>query len=860
VHRELPDDHVEQAVGNQVDHTWEVKRGLLWLSATPEESVLAGHGWKLHLSTRAAAYGALLDLALPVLVRSRCAFKAARSAQVLSDLNDGYASPAAVGKAVTAYPAAGQVRELGLELARALAGHLGPRVLSDRRVRSDAPVYYRYGAFTEAPDAYDEIGRPISVVHGPLGQRFESDATLQYRQPSWILDPFTGQDGQAVPAADRPALLGERYRVTAGIREAAQGNVYRAVDETTGEAVVVKQGRAYVAERTEGNDARMRLRNERRILQALADTPGVPRFVDHFSQGGDEFLVTDDCGVDTLANDVLTRGPYRSAPGAGERSIEALAAKLAAIVGAVHARDVVMRDLTPNNIVLDGAEVTAVDFGLSAFDGLHLPGGTPGYAPARQFRDEPPRPADDLHALGLTLMFAGTGLDPVTLGRDDEDLPRARALDSIHARLGSRPTGVWADIADLLADETRANNALTRLRVNAPRPRPQSPDILGLPAAVHGAPGLYQQITASLRADLLREVERILAIPDADLAAHDLNLHGGAAGIGWELLHHGDHEGVADRLADLAEFTAQAAKHVPQLPPGLYSGAAGIRVFLAEAQARGIYTGPVPGAQALATDERGDRADLDLIEGAAGLGLAHLRMMRHDGDPDHLAAVRRCIDAIEAGPAPDPGGRGGELEAVDPTAGAAHGLAGIVQLYVALAHHTGLREDLSAAARRSRELADRSRALISAARSPSAHPLAGSWCQGLAGVSRTLHHASVVVRDLSLAALARQGAEACLGLLPRTSTLGQCCGAAGIGSLLIDIASGDPDDPIWSAADQVATHLLLRSAGPPDHPVFVKPSLDTRCASWAMGTAGFLAFFRRLAERGGLDPVSACPT
>ena len=68
---------------------------------------------------------------------------------------------------MTVYPRAEQVRELGLELARVLAGHLGPRVLSDRRVREDAPVYYRYGPFSETPDSYDEYGRPITVAARP---------------------------------------------------------------------------------------------------------------------------------------------------------------------------------------------------------------------------------------------------------------------------------------------------------------------------------------------------------------------------------------------------------------------------------------------------------------------------------------------------------------------------------------------------------------------------------------------------------------------------------------------------------------------------------------------------------------------
>ncbi|MBN6050411.1 hypothetical protein JYK22_00585 [Nonomuraea sp. RK-328] len=102
----------------------------------------------------------------------------------------------------------------------------------------------------------------------------------------------------------------------------------------------------------------------------------------------------------------------------------------------MHERGVMMRDLSPANVVMgDGASI--IDFGLASYDGLHLSGMTPGYAPARQVRGEPPRDTDDFHTLGMTLLFAATGLHPVTLG-DDPELPRTGALQRSRATTAGR--------------------------------------------------------------------------------------------------------------------------------------------------------------------------------------------------------------------------------------------------------------------------------------------------------------------------------------------------------------------------------------------------------------------------------------
>jgi hypothetical protein len=119
-------------------------------------------------------------------------------------------------------------------------------------------------------------------------------------------------------------VLGGRYRVTAGIYQSARGNVCRATYQLAGGEVIVKQARALVGEDAAGNDARARLRNERRILQAVDGVAGVPHFLDHFPHGDDEL---------------------------GTASI--------------------------------------VDFGIAAYQGLHLPGATPGYRTARAATEWP---------------------------------------------------------------------------------------------------------------------------------------------------------------------------------------------------------------------------------------------------------------------------------------------------------------------------------------------------------------------------------------------------------------------------------------------------------------------------------------
>lgn len=59
------------------------------------------------------------------------------------------------------------------------------------------------------------------------------------------------------------------------------------------------------------------------------------------------------------------------------------------------------------------------------------------------------------------------------------------------------------------------------------------------------------------------------------------------------------------------------------------------------------------------------------------------------------------------------------------------------------------------------------------------------------------------------------------------------------------------EERYWEAALHPASLMLLRSAGTPGRPLFVADEPEDGSASWAIGNAGILAFFRRLGARGG---------
>ncbi|MFI9363052.1 class IV lanthionine synthetase LanL [Kitasatospora sp. NPDC053057] len=803
------------------------------------------HGWKLHVSARPGELAAVTGLVRPVLLRYVCHAKWASGPEVLRELNSGVRGAGSVGKAITVYPAPGTVVALAEELVAVLRGREGPPVVSDRRVDPDAPVYYRYGPFT-GDYRTGRSGRLESVMVGPDGRVFDGLAAGSYRCPPWAEDPF---ERRAARAQASPGLGGGRYRVTAGIARKPQGNVYRAVDLSTGLPVVVKQARAFVAEDESGADARDRLRNERAVLAALDGLPGVPRALDSFRHRSDEYLVMSSCGDRDLRRDVQEHGPYDA-----DRLAE-LAARLLRLLDGIHRRGVVVRDLKPDNVALDAdGRCRLVDFGISALNGAAPDGATPGYSePVRRPVGQPAEPADDYHALGATLGFAATGLDPVIVD-GDAAVNRDRTLAGLAWAL---PGDDHRQVRELIAELTSPDPAVrtagaSRLRTGKARAASREPGRLRVDA------DLLQEIIEHTTAYCVAEARRIA---DPVLAARaavptPVDVYGGSAGLGLELLRHRHRPGVSEAVDALARWTADQSR---SLSPGFYSGRTGVELFLAEA---GISTGEkaMRGIEGLPTrGPDGGPPEADLIEGVAGIGIGRLLLARHSpADRDrHLAVAAECARTLASGRARlSPAGTDTPGSAAL-REGLAHGAAGVAYFLLEYGSSSGDPADLRRAEQACARLAAVTPGLLARATAPGATRRYGSWCRGLAGVGAVLVRAADRLGEPGYLALAGQAARTCAALAPRMPLVTQCCGLAGVGDFLVDtaVASGSSgssgSEEFWGAADTVAAVILSRSGGTAARPVFPDPGLARPSATWAGGSAGVLGFLRRLHDRGG---------
>jgi len=810
-----------------------------WISVHDPGFQTPRQGWKLHVSARPGTLGETLDRVLPILFSVTCDFKVARSTELLRELNSGDLDAGAVGKAITVYPPQDAVTELGRALAEALTGLAAPRVVSDRRVRPDAPVYYRYAPF--APQyKVDDNGDFELVVVGPDGETEPGTAGVEFTCPPWAADPFrpTSADIPAPSSSQVPGQLpdqapgqvpgqapgrriGGRYRVTTGVMRGPRGNVYRAEDKN-GRAVVVKEARAYVGEHPEGYDLRMYLRNELRILTALAGVEGVPRALDHFRHGEDEFLAMTDAGTTDLNRHVAENGAL------GGHDLADLATRLLAVLDAVHERGVVVRDLSPKNVVLgEDGRCTIIDFGTSRYEDLQMPGWSRGYSVPDQRSGRPSLPSDDHFSLGATLFFAATGMNPVII---DSDAERAvdRSLQCL-ARM-SPGDGVVALVPRLMSlDPGVRTAAAAEIRTG----RHRATKAQGPMATPKLTGDLLSSVLDHTRDECVRFAEKLMnEPPDRRSSPPVTNVYAGSAGVGMELLQHPESRAIGGDLARWTAGNLPAAK----LPPSLYFGLTGTNVFLTAAGLEITEPARTKG------DERGDQA-----HGVAGIGTGHLIL----GDE---AVAAECARRLLAGDVAEPDEavtieQPGSGVAVDTAF--AHGEAGIADFLLGFHEATG--DEVAGAAAREAftVLAKKTAALIDELNGPQARPMGASWCQGMSGIVSALLHAARVYDDAHHLDLAERGARACLAIAPRAWVSSQCCGLAGMGEALVDVALVTGDDAYWRGAEEIAELMLIRSGGETGRPVFPGNDLDTQAFTWGTGTAGILSFLRRLDRRAG---------
>ena len=855
-----------------------------WALATPVGACSPEQGWKLHISATAASAADVLAATLPVLVAEGVPFKFAAGGRIVRLLNSTHADRASGGKFLTVYPADDdQAVRLADACHRATEGLAGPVILSDRAYRPGSLVHYRYGGFSAAP-AVDPDGIVVHLIKGPDGTPLADERTASYRAPSWLADPFQpAPQGAPAPApassgGGGAVLLNGRYRVQGALAHANKGGTYLAEDVTTGELVVVKEGRPHVGDEGHG-DARARVRHEARMLALIEPLRRAPRLVEVFEQGGHVFLVEEYVDAPSLRDVVEgdSGGPATPLP-AGD--LRVLATALAEAMAAFHAAGVVIGDFNPNNILVTDAGVIVIDLehARPAGEPPHGAAGTPGYGSPEQLRGRATGEPDDRYGLGATLAYLITGADPFfPAGADDTWSDAARLA-------------VWLEAQVAAGD---ADRTLAGLALAAMAPRPQ--DRLG-PAAVlatlrgegsrtpPGRGGLYipaddaavaaHRAAAATPAAVSGDTEALAADVVVDLADWLLGTFGtgpaghlwpagaaaasldpiavqaGASGVGLflaRLLRSAggltaraqrrlDEVALREALARTAAWVVDELTRNPQRPPGLYFGTSGVAWFLAEAGTALGRADFVRRANELALSIAVRVPNSDITHGTAGIGLGQLHQWLVSGDDRFLArAVVAAEQVLRAAVRQNGDGVTWPVPAGAPTRlagtvsyGYAHGNAGIAAFLYATATATGEPEFAAVATEALLTVLPQAVTVDGAAYWPASPAAAAdssetgywpSWCNGSSGLGSAFLRAHVTTGDPTFRVAAEAAAKA--GLRERwRSTAGQCHGLAGDAELLLDLAgllggdSLDPTSPYRRAALAAADALLLQRRTP----------------------------------------------
>ncbi|MDY6940494.1 MAG: tetratricopeptide repeat protein [Cyanobacteriota bacterium] len=331
--------------------------------------------------------------------------------------------------------------------------------------------------------------------------------------------PQNPKDSRFCQNCGSPLRLGDRYRALKPIAVGGFGRTFLAVDEykPSHSLCVIKQ--FFPASPHAGLPKATELfRREAVRLDELGKHSQIPELLAHFEQDRQLYLVQEFIDGRDLEEELDANGALN------EVQIRQLLSQLLPVLQFVHDRQVIHRDIKPDNIIRrrsspDRAELVLVDFGASK---VMTPGvggqvgttiGSAGYTAPEQLQGRAV-PASDLYSLGVTCIRLLTAMSPFELFDPAESSWRWR--DFLVEPI-SEPLGQLLD--RLLQPSLGGRYASAREAIQAVRnlPPPPPPDVAPPPTN----PSVFNRLLGGIPQAIVGQIVQEFGNPKGALAYYD---------------------------------------------------------------------------------------------------------------------------------------------------------------------------------------------------------------------------------------------------------------------------------------------------------------------------------------------------
>ncbi|MBE9040569.1 tetratricopeptide repeat protein [Oscillatoriales cyanobacterium LEGE 11467] len=331
--------------------------------------------------------------------------------------------------------------------------------------------------------------------------------------------PQNPKDSRFCQSCGSPLRLGDRYRAFKPIAVGGFGRTFLAVDEykPSQSLCVIKQFFPASAHAALPKAAEL-FRREASRLDELGKHPQIPELLAHFEQNQQLYLVQEwidgrDLEEELNGNGVLEEGQIRD-----------LLLQLLPGLQIVHDRQVIHRDIKPDNIIRrrsspSQAELVLVDFGASKVmtanpsqqAGTTI--GSAGYTAPEQLQGRAVR-ASDLYSLGVTCIRLLTGVSPFELFDATES--RWRWRDYLTQPV-SEPLGQLLDRLLQPSLSQRYPSAVDALQAVRNLPPPSPPNVTPPPAN----PSLFNRLLGGIPQAIVGQIAQEFGNANGALSFYD---------------------------------------------------------------------------------------------------------------------------------------------------------------------------------------------------------------------------------------------------------------------------------------------------------------------------------------------------